>query len=157
MKKDREIKSVIFNNHKKQLLILYTSGHGINVHYRSLGIKKNIKRAWVDQETRGKSVGIELSDGTIDYMPYDQPLAIIKDPDFLLQSHIELLIAKIKSSLHKRGVSKRYLAQQLNTSDNQIQRLLNPAILNKNLKQLYAIAAILNLDLKVDVQQRKAA
>jgi len=157
MKKDTKIKSVTFNNRKKQLEIMYTSDRKISIHYRSLGIRKNLSDAWVDKESRGRSIGLELSDGTVDYMPYDQPFAIVKDPDFLLQSHIEALIATIKLAIKKKGISKRYLANQLNTSDNQIQRLLNPRILNKNLKQLYAIAGLLNLDLKIDAEYRKVA
>jgi hypothetical protein len=43
---------------------------------------------------------------------------------------------------------QRYLATQLGTSDNQIQRLLDPSILNKNLEQLYRIALLLGLELE---------
>src|SRR3989338_5532633 len=102
MTKDTKIKSVVFNNRKKQLTILYTSGNKVGIHYRSLGIRRNIHRAWVDKETRGKSIGLEFLDGIVDYMPYDQPLAITKNPEFLLQSHIEALIATIKSAIKKK-------------------------------------------------------
>ncbi len=73
-----------------------------------------------------------LVDDTIDYMPYDQPLAIIKDPEYMLQNHIEHIIAQIKDVLKKKKISKKYLAQQLVTSDNQIQRLHNPNKQTKN-------------------------
>ncbi|MCK6556598.1 MAG: hypothetical protein L6Q80_11990 [Dehalococcoidia bacterium] len=43
---------------------------------------------------------------------------------------------------------QRYLATQLGTSDNQIQRLLDPSILNKNLEQLYRIVLLLGLELE---------
>lgn len=72
------------------------------VHFGSLGIKQNIKKVWIDKETRGKSIGIILADGTTDYMPYDQPLAIIKDPEYMLQNHIEHIIAQIKEVLEKK-------------------------------------------------------
>ncbi|MEK7790662.1 MAG: hypothetical protein AAB309_03445 [Deltaproteobacteria bacterium] len=157
MKKNTKIKSVSFNNRKKLLDVTYTSGHKVSIHYSSLGIRKNLNDAWIDPESGKRSIGLELSDGSVDYMPYDQPLAIVKDPNFLLQSHIEALIATIKLIIKRKRISKRYLAHQLNTSDNQIQRLLNPAILNKNLKQLYAIANLLDLDLKIDAEDREAA
>ncbi len=142
-------KSAKFSNKKKQIDISYTSGKQVSIHYGHLGIKQNIKKLWIDKETRGKSIGILLDSGTIDYMPYDQPLAINKDPEYMLQNHIEHIIAKIKEVLEKKKISKKYLAQQLATSDNQIQRLLNPNILNKNLTQLFKVASLLKLEFEI--------
>ncbi|TWU36918.1 hypothetical protein S225a_04150 [Candidatus Brocadiaceae bacterium S225] len=76
-------------------------------------------------------------------MPYDQPLDIIRDPEYMLQNHIEHIIAQIKEELEKKKISKKYLSQQLATSDNQIQRLLNPNIFNKNHTQRYKVASLL--------------
>jgi len=146
--KTERLKEVSFNNKTKQILVSYTSGKEVTVHYGQVGIKKNILRAWVDPETGKRSLGFEFSDGTQDFMPYDQPLAVARDPEFLLQTHVELLTAKIKDELKKQGISKRFLATRLGTSDNQIQRLLNPEILNKNLEQLYGIAALLGLEME---------
>ncbi len=149
------IKSAEYSNKKKQILINYAYGKKISLHYGSLGIRQNIKEVWVDKETGGKSLGMELADGSVDYMPYDQPLAISGDPEFMLQNHIERIIAKIKEELEKNKISKKYLARQLKTSDNQIQRLLNPGILNKNLSQLYKVTSLLGLELEMNL--RKAA
>ncbi|OGQ34410.1 MAG: hypothetical protein A3F16_06160 [Deltaproteobacteria bacterium RIFCSPHIGHO2_12_FULL_43_9] len=146
-------KAVFFSNKKKQIEVVYTSGKKITIHFGSIGIRDSIRRVWVDSETRGKSIGIELANGEIDFMPYDQPLAIAKDPEYLLQEHIEQVIALIKNALKEQKISKRYLAQQLETSDNQIQRLLNPDILNKNLSQLYKIASILGLEFEMELKK----
>lgn len=146
---DKKFKMVSYNNRKKQIAFVYTSGKRVTVHYSQLGIKRNISRTWIDRETSGQSVGYEFEGGRVDYMPYDQPLAVARDPEFLLRTHIERLTAKIKGVLKKKKISKRYLAEQLETSDNQIQRLLDPAILNKNLSQLYQIAALLGLPLRL--------
>ncbi len=142
-------KSSEFSNKKKQIDVSYTSGKQVSLHYGHLGIKQNIRKVWIDKKTRGKSIGILLDDGTIDYMPYDQPLAIIKDPEYMLQNHIEHIIAKIKEVLEKKIISKKYLALQLATSDNQIQRLLNPNLLNKNLTQLYKVASLIKLEFEI--------
>lgn len=147
--KNTTFKSVAFNNRKRQLLVTYHSGKKVTLHYSGLGIRSQIEEAWVDKETRGRSVGIKFVNGKIDFMPYDQPLALVKDPEFILQNQIEKLIAYIKEVLQKKKISKRYLAEQLSTSDNQIQRLLNPKILNKNLSQLYQISALLGLELEL--------
>ena len=147
--KNKKFKKVSFNNHKKQLTVTYISGKQISVHYSQLGIKANILEVWVDHETRGQSVGMRFADGITDFMPYDQPLALGKDSDYLLQTHIELIIARIKEAIRVKKISKKYLAEQLHTSLNQIQRLLNPAIVNKNLSQLYHISSLLGLEVKM--------
>lgn len=146
--KTEKIKAAQCNNRKHIIHIEYLSGKKVEVHYSQLGILKNILKIWVDKETRGKSIGILLENGQEEYMPYDQALALVKDPEYQLQNQIERLIAHIKEALKKKKVSKRYLAEKLKTSDNQIQRLLNPKILNKNLEQLYGVAALLGLELE---------
>ncbi len=153
--KSKKLKRVEFNNRKKQIMFVYASGKMATLHYGHFGIDQSIVRAWIDKETAGKSVGLEFADETTDYIPYDQPLAAVHDPEYLLQQHIELIISHIKDALKVLKFSKRYLAEQLKTSDNQIQRLLNPAIPNKNLSQLYAILAIVGLEPEWRV--RKAA
>jgi hypothetical protein len=151
--KSKKFKLAQANNRKKQLTVTYSSGKTLVIHYGSLGIFKNIERVWVDSETRGQSLGIEYSDGTIDFMPYDQPLAISKDPEFILQNQVEVLIAEIKKTLQEKKISKRYLAEQLHTSDNQVHRLLDPTILNKNLEQLYKIASLTGIDLQLRINK----
>ena len=149
--KNQKIKDAEFSNKKKELTVLYCSGKEVTIHYGSLGLNQSINDVWVDTETKGRSLVIELEDGDVEYMPYDQPLALIGDPEFLLQNHIEHIIAQINEELAKKRISKKYLARQLNTSDNQIQRLLNPNILNKNLSQLYKLAALLGLKFEMNI------
>jgi len=144
--KTERIRSVEFNNRRRIVQVEYTSGTTIEVHFGQLGIRKKIAEAWVDKETRGRSVGIRFVDGTEEYMPYDQPLALAKDPGYLLQNQMEHVVARIRDALARKRISKRYLAVQLGTSDNQIQRLLDPGILNKNLEQLYRLAALVGLE-----------
>lgn len=143
-----KIRSVGFNNRRKTVRVEYTSGKTVEVHFGQLGIRKNLAEIWVDKETRGRSVGIRFADGTEEYMPYDQPLALAKDPEYLLRNQMEHVVARIRDALTKKRISKRYLATQLGTSDNQIQRLLAPEILNKNLEQLYRLATLVGLELE---------
>ena len=150
--KGLKFKSADFSNRKKQISIVYTSGKFVCVHFGSVGIEKNIKKIWIDKETKGKSLRIEFIDGEVDYLPYDQPLCIVKDPEYMLQNHIENVISHIKEELTKKKVSKKYLAKQLRTSDNQIQRLLNPNILNKNLTQLYKLSSLLELEFEINLK-----
>lgn len=146
-------KSATFSNKKKQIDILYTHGKHATIHFGSIGIKKLIKGIIVDRETNGKSLKIVFEDESVDYLPYDQPLVIFRDPEVLLQIHIERIIAKIKDAIVKKKISKRYIAERLGTSDNQVQRLLNSTILNKNLSQLYKIADLVGLEFEVHVKE----
>lgn len=148
-----KFKSATFSNKKKQIDIIYTNGKQATMHFGSVGIKKLIKEIKVDRETNGKSLKIIFEDESVDYLPYDQPLVIARDPEVLLQIHIERIIAKIKDAIAKKKISKRYIANRLETSDNQVQRLLNPAILNKNLSQLYKIADLVGLEFEVHVKE----
>ena len=117
-----------------------------------LGIEgKKIASVRIDKETGNKSAVLAFDDGDVDYLPYDQPLHIVKDPDYLLQEQVELVIAQIKAEIRKKRISKKYLARQLNTSDNQIQRLLDPAIPNKNLSQLYRLASLIGMEARLSL------
>lgn len=148
MKATERVRSVSFDNRKRVLRIEYASGKRVEVHYGHLGITQKVVDTWVDKETRGRAVGIRLQDGSEEYMPYDQPLCLARDPEYLLRTQIEGILARIHQTLAAKGISKRYLATQLGTSDNQIQRLLDPSILNKNLEQLYRISLLLGLELE---------
>ena len=148
MKTTERIRAVRFDNRKRVLHVDYASGKRIGVHYGHLGITQKVVGVWVDKETRGRSIGIRLQDGSEEYMPYDQPLALARDPEYLLRTQLERVLARMRETLTAKGISKRYLATQLGTSDNQIQRLLDPSILNKNLEQLYRISLLLGLELE---------
>lgn len=147
-----KIKQVTPNNRRKELTVQYASGKQVVVHYGLVGIRKSIKRAWPDPETGKRSIVLDYADGSQDFMPYDQPLAAIKDPEYLLRHDLEVLTAKIRQEAKRQRVSLRHIARQLGTSDNQVQRLLNPGILNKNLHQLYRIAALLGLKAEFHLQ-----
>ena len=150
--KGTKFKSVTFSNKTKEIDIVYTSGKSIIVHYGLLGISKNIKNIEIDKETGKKSLAIEYLDGTFDFLPYDQPFYVVRDPEYMLQNHIENIIAEIKEVLSQKKISKKFLARQLKTSDNQIQRLLNPNILNKNLTQLYKLAHLISFEFHIHLK-----
>ncbi len=151
--KSTRVKKVTFDNRKKQLTVHYAARQEATIHYGQIGITQNLRQAYSDKETGHRTIVLILADGSTEFMPSDQPLALIKDPEFVLQTHIERLVARIRRELQKKGVSLRYVARQLSTSDNQVQRLLSPSVLNKNLSQLYRIAAILDLEVEVHIKE----
>ena len=106
----------------------------------------------MDKETDQRSLIIKFTDGKYDFLPYDQPLHIIGDPECLLQNHIENIIVQIKTKISQKKISVSHLAKRLNISDHQMQSLLNPNRLNKNLKQLYKLAHLLNLEFEMHLK-----
>ena len=82
-----KFKSATFSNRKKEIHIVYASGKKVVVHYGSLGITDLVKHIQVDKETSGRTLKIEFANGKMDYMPYDQPLFLVKDPEYMLRDH----------------------------------------------------------------------
>ncbi|MBF0492642.1 MAG: hypothetical protein HQM15_07670 [Deltaproteobacteria bacterium] len=151
--KDLKIKSVEADNKKKLIHLTYSSDKKISITYESLGIRIPIERIWVDAETRGKSVGFLLNNGETNYMPYDQALAIVKDPEYMIQNQMEIIVAKIKLLLEKK-ISGKKIDLKNNLSKTKIHTLLK-SLAKKNLVQLYQIAS--SLGLEIEIALKKAA
>lgn len=150
--KPKKLKNVTYNNRKKEIGIEYQRGKSVVLHYSQLGIKnQQLVRAGVDPESNGIAFFYETASGEKEFVPYDVPLILDNDADYLFQTEIEELIADIKRKMQEKGVSKKYLARSLGTSDMQIERLLNPDNPNKNFLQLNKIAKILGLSLKIQL------
>ena len=141
-----KFKSVTFCNRKKRINTIYSNNKEYEVHYSELGIKRNIKNILIDTETKGLSLIIELDDGELNYMPYDQILYLRKDPEYMLKLHIQHIVADIKKALKEQKISKAFLRDALKTSDSQLNRLLDSKKINKNLFQLYKLSNLLKLE-----------
>ena len=99
------LKSATFSNRKKEISVVYVTGKEAAVHYRSPDIGKNIKEVWIDKETKDRTLGLRFEDGTADYMPSDQPF-LTKDPDYMLQNHIENIVSHINEEVSRKKISK---------------------------------------------------
>lgn len=77
-----KFKSATFSNRTKEIHIVYASGKKVVVHYGSLGITDPVEQIQVDEETSGRTLKIEFAGGKTDYMPYDQPLFLVKGPEY---------------------------------------------------------------------------
>ena len=152
-----KIKTVNFCNRKKRLFLKYTNNKVYEVHYSELGLDQKIINAWVDKETKAMTAVLMLEDNSEEYLSFDQPLYLRKDPEYMLRLHIERVIADIKMEIKHKKISIAYLRDKLQTSDSQIRRLLDPSNLNKNLTQLYKIADILGLNLKFGMDKEALA
>jgi DNA-binding Xre family transcriptional regulator len=142
--KHKKFKKVEFDNKKR--VFHYTSGLKLECPYSSLKIKDKVVDAGPDPEVRGHSFFFTLENGKIDYVPYDQPLHIVQNPDYVREQTLYEMTKQLKEFVLKAKISKRELARRLHTSMSQLNRLLDTTNYNKDLSRLIEIAAILNYE-----------
>jgi hypothetical protein len=144
--KHTKFKKVEFNNKKRVFKLSYNSGLVVECPYAALGIKEKVVEAAPDKEVGGHSFYFILENGKQDYVPFDQPLYISNNPDYMRQELMFELTMNILSIIEDVGISKRELARSLKTSVTQINRLLDQTNYNKDLSRLIQIASLLNYD-----------
>lgn len=141
-----KFKKVEFNNKKKVFRLTYNSGLTVECPYIAFGIKEKVIDAGPDKEVGNHSFYFVLESGKQDYVPFDQPLYISNNPDYMRQELMFELTMKIQNMIENAGISKRELARSLKTSVTQINRLLDQTNYNKDLSRLIQIASLLNYD-----------
>ena len=151
--KVHKVTSVAFNNRKREVEVTYEGGQVVCLHYSQLKIYQHLQNAGVDPESGGMAFFVEKRNGRKDFIPYDIPLILSGDPDYLLQAEIEELLAEIRQRMKQHHLSKKFLARALETSDMQIERLLSLDNLNKNFIQLNRIAHVLGVTLSMHLKK----
>lgn len=142
--KHKRFKRVVFDNKKRVFRLEYTSGLRIECPYFSLGIRRKVVDARPDPETGGHSFAFTLDDGTTDYVPFDQPLHIARNPEYVKEQTLYEMTKQLNEFIRREGISKRGLARRLKTSPAQLARLLDPTNYRKSMSRLVEIGAILN-------------
>lgn len=153
--KNRKFKMVMFDNKKRVFHLEYTSGLKIDCPYFSLGIREKVKDAAPDREAGDHSFYFVLESGKRDYVPYDQPLHIAQNPEYVKQQTLYEMTKMINEFIREEKIPKRELARRLGTSMSQLLRLLDTTNTKKELARLIEIAALLNYEFKWEF--RKAA
>lgn len=146
--KHRKFKKVTFDNKKRVFHLEYTSGLKIDCPYSALGIVEKVTDAAPDSEAGGHSFCFVLESGKRDYVPYDQPLHIAQNPEYLKQQTLFEMTKAINEFVRKEKVPKRELARRLGTSMSQLSRLLDTTNYKKELSRLIEIAAMLDYEFK---------
>ena len=153
--KHKKFKKVEFDNKKRVFHLEYTSGLKIDCPYFSLRIKGKVIEAAPDSEVGGHSFYFVLEDGKKDYVPFNQPLHIAQNPEYVKEQTLYQVTKRLNEFIKSEGISKRELARRLHTSLSQLARLLDTTNYKKELSRLIEIAAILNYEFKWEF--RKAA
>lgn len=146
--KHKKFKHVTFDNKKRVFHLEYTTGLRVECPYSALGIREGVTQAAPDSEVGNHSFYFVLKSGKRDYVPYDQPLHIVREPEYAREEALYEITLAINEFIRKEKIPKRELARRLNTSMSQLGRLLNPANYNKELSRLIQIAAMLNYRFK---------
>ena len=141
--KHRKFKKVEFNNKKKVFILTYTSGLKIECPYSALKINKKVIEAAPDKEVGGHSFYFVLENGHKDYVPYDQPLHIVQNLEYVKHEILFEITLQVNKIIKRSKISKRELARRLNTSLSQLNRLLDTTNYNKELSRFIEIAVIL--------------
>src|SRR5436309_10339001 len=99
--KHRKFKRVVFDNKKRVFHLEYTSGLKIDCPFSSLGIRDKVTDAAPDSEAGEHSFYFVLESGKKDYVPYDQPLYIVQNPEYVKQQTLYEMTKMINEFIRK--------------------------------------------------------
>ncbi|MBI2981330.1 MAG: hypothetical protein HYY44_03370 [Deltaproteobacteria bacterium] len=153
--KHKKFRKAEFDNKKRVFHLEYTSGLRIDCPYSALGFRGKVLESSPDNETGQHSFYFVLDSGKKEFVPYDQPLHIVQNPEYVKQYTLYEVTKQINEFIKRGNVSKRELARRLGTSLSQLSRLLDTTNYKKELSRLIELAAMLNYEFKW--QFKKAA
>ena len=149
------------NNRKAQLELTVRSGKVFPVPYAKLDPrptpKNRIQKAYVDKELGSEAVTYVLESGDEGSIHIDHALEYNQDPIHLAELLIHKLTVEALRRVDRSGLSRRELARRLSTSVPQLYRLLDPANTRKSLGQLIGLLHLLDCDVQLVVNPRRAA
>ncbi len=156
-----KIRRVTANNRKAQIELTAASGKVYPVPYARLDPrptrKNRIREAYVDRELGSEAASYILESGDEGSVHIDHALEYNENPRFLAELLTQKLTVEARRRVERSGLSRRELARRLNTSVPQLYRLLDPANTRKSMGQLVALLHLLDCDVQLVVQRRRAA
>ena len=156
-----KIRRATVNNRKAQLELTVRSGKVFPVPYAKLDprptSKNRIREVYVDKELGKEAVTYVLASGAEGSVHIDHALEYNEDPSYLAELLIHKLTVEAKRRADRSGLSRRELARRLSTSVPQLYRLLDPANTRKSLGQLIGLLHLLECEVRLVVNPRRAA
>jgi len=156
-----KIRRATVNNRKAQLELTVRSGKVFPVPYAKLDprptSKNRIREVYVDRELGKEAVTYVLASGAEGSVHIDHALEYNEDPSYLAELLIHKLTVEAKRRADRSGLSRRELARRLSTSVPQLYRLLDPANTRKSLGQLIGLLHLLDCEVRLVVNPRRAA
>ena len=156
-----KIRRATVNNRKAQLELTVRSGKVFPVPYAKLDprptSKNRIREVYVDKELGKEAVTYVFASGAEGSVHIDHALEYNEDPSYLAELLIHKLTVEAKRRADRSGLSRRELARRLSTSVPQLYRLLDPANTRKSLGQLIGLLHLLDCEVRLVVNPRRAA
>ena len=156
-----KIRRATVNNRKAQLELTVRSGKVFPVPYAKLDprptSKNRIREVYVDKELGKEAVTYVLASGAEGSVHIDHALEYNEDPSYLAELLIHKLTVEAKRRADRSGLSRRELARRLSTSVPQLYRLLDTANTRKSLGQLIGLLHLLDCEVRLVVNPRRAA
>lgn len=146
--KHKKFKKVQFDNKKRLFHIEYASGLKIECPYSALQIRGKVIDAAPNKDVGRHSFYFVLDKGQKHFVPFDQPLHIAQNPEYVKQHTLYEVTKKLNEFIEQEKVPKRELARRLGTSMSQLLRLLDTTNYKKELSRLIELAAMLNYEFK---------
>lgn len=144
--KHKRFKKVCLDNKKRVFHLEYASGLKIECPYSALRIRGKVVEAAPDDEAGRHSFYFVLDNGKKDFVPFDQPLHIVQNPEYMKQRTLYEVTKQLNEFIQREKVSKRELCRRLGTSLSQLSRLLDTTNYKKELSRLIELAAMLNYE-----------
>ena len=144
--KHQKFKKAQFDNKKRVFHLEYTSGLKLDCPYSALKIRGKVVDSCPDPEVGKHSFYFTLENGKTDYVPFDQPLYIASNPEYIKEQTLFEMTKKLQEFIRLAKIPKREVARRLNTSVSQLNRLLDTTNYKKELSRLIEIATILNYE-----------
>src|SRR3990167_5301689 len=104
--KHKKFKKVELDNKKKVFHLCYTSGLQIECPYSALGIRVKVTEAAPDNEAGGHSFYFILENGKKEFVPFDQPLHIDQNPEYVKEHTLYEVTKQLHEFVKKSKVSK---------------------------------------------------
>ena len=156
-----KIRSVTLNNRKREFLITTYSGTAYAYPYAKCdpapAPEDRVETVSVDRELGREAVTFTLESGREGSVHIEQVLEFHQDPRYLAEVLTYKLTVEALERIEASGLSRRRIAEQLNTSVPQLYRLLDTTNTRKSLNQMVALLHVLDCDVELSVKDRDAA
>ncbi len=156
-----KINKVVANNRKKEFSITNGSGNQFPFPYQKTEpqptTENKVRLAYIDKELGSEAITYVLESGDEGTIHIEQVLEYNGEPEYFTNLLIYKLTLEAQRYAEASELSRRQLANRLNTSVPQLYRLLDPANTSKSLKQLISLLHILDCDVDVVINSKSAA
>ena len=156
-----KIREVLSNNRKSEFNLTTRSGTTFSFPYSKCkptpSRENRVVEVYVDKELGNEAFTYLLDSGDEGSIHIDSVLECNEDPKYLADLLLYKLSVEAEKRIEKSALSRRQIAQRLNTSVPQLYRLIDPANSKKSMSQVVSLLHILNCDVDLVIKKRASA